>query len=92
MGANREKPLRRFLRVPTVRLGAARVRDSLGPIAWVSLCATIAYALAGWLLGHPYPFFAAVAAFSALGFSPDVQPRRVGEVALECRSASGWGS
>ena len=89
--ANREKPLRRFLRVPSVRLGAARVRDSLGPIAWVSLCATIAYALAGWLLGHPYPFFAAVAAFSALGFSPDVQPRRVGEVALGVSVGVGMG-
>lgn len=65
-----------------VRLGVERARDSAGPIAWVSLAAGVAYAVAGATLGHPYPFFAAVAAFSALGFSPDVQPRRVGEVAL----------
>lgn len=65
-----------------LRLGLARARDNAGPIAWVSLAAGVAYAVAGATLGHPYPFFAAVAAFSALGFSPDVEPRRVLEVAL----------
>ena len=65
-----------------VRLGLERARDGAAPIAWVSLATGVAYAVAGLVLGHPYPFFAAVAAFSALGFSPDVQPRRVGEVAL----------
>lgn len=62
--------------------GLQRAKDSAGPIAWVSLAAGVAYALAEHLLGHRYPFYAAVAAFSALGFSPNVQPRRVGEVAL----------
>ncbi|GMA30269.1 FUSC family protein [Litorihabitans aurantiacus] len=64
------------------RTGVLRSRDAAGPIAWVSLASGVAYAGAGALLGHPYPFFAAVAAFSALGFTADVQPRRVGEVAI----------
>lgn len=64
------------------RAGLARVRDAVGPVAWASLAAGVAYFAAHQLLGHPYPFFASVAAFSALGFSPNVQPRRVGEVAF----------
>lgn len=67
---------------PALRSGLTRARDAVGPIAWTSLAAGLSYFLAGLLLGHPYPFYAAVAAFSALGFSPDVQPRRVGEVAF----------
>lgn len=69
-------------RRPAVRTGLARARDAVGPVAWVSLAAGVSYWLAQVLLGHPYPFFAAVTAFSALGFSPDVRPRRVGELAL----------
>ncbi|TNU76412.1 hypothetical protein FH969_03270 [Miniimonas arenae] len=67
---------------PRVRAGLGRVRVAAQPVAWASLAAGVAYAVAGALLGHPYPFFASVAAFSALGFSPDVQPRRVGELAF----------
>lgn len=71
------------VRVPRgVQLGLGRARDAVGPVAWVSLATGVAYAVAGALVGHPYPFFAAVACFSALGFTADVQPRRVGEVAL----------
>lgn len=73
------------------RLGYARVTGALGPIAWVSLAAGVAYAVAGAMLGHAYPFFAAVAAFSALGFTPDVHPRRVGEVALGITLGVGMG-
>lgn len=65
-----------------IQVGLRRAKEDAGPIAWVSLAAGVAYFLAQQLLGHPYPFFAAVAAFSALGFSHNVQPRRVGEVAL----------
>ncbi|PWD51836.1 hypothetical protein C8046_15480 [Serinibacter arcticus] len=79
-------------RVPRgLRLGLDRARDGLVPVAWVSLATGVAYAVAGLVLGHPYPFFAAVAAFSALGFTADVQPRRVGEVALGISLGVGMG-
>lgn len=74
-----------------LRLGVDRVRISLWPIAWVALATGIAYWLAGALLGHQYPFFAAVAAFSALGFSPDIRSRQVGEVALGISVGVGLG-
>jgi uncharacterized membrane protein YgaE (UPF0421/DUF939 family) len=64
------------------RQGWVRVRASAGPLALVSLAAGIAWAIARYGLGHPYPFFAPVCTWVALGFSPDRQPRRVTELAI----------
>lgn len=84
-------PARRWRPQSGLAVGLQRARDTLEPVTWVALACGTAYALATWLLGHPFPFFASVAAFSALGFSPDVRPRRVGEVALGITVGVGLG-
>lgn len=43
--------------------------------------AALAYTIAMLLLGHPYPFFAAVAAFVCLGLTDERRLRRVAELA-----------
>lgn len=68
-----------------------RVRDALGPALWVAFATGLSYYLAHLLFGHNYPFFAATAAFSALGFTADLQPRRVAEVALGVSLGVGFG-
>jgi len=83
--------VRPVLAGPAARAGLQRARDTAGPITWTALACGTAYALAAWLLSNPYPFFAAVAAFAALGFSPDVRPRRVGEVAFGVTMGVGLG-
>ena len=46
------------------------------------VAAGVAYAVARYGLGHPYPFFAPVAAWLALGFTADRNLRRVAELAI----------
>lgn len=72
-------------------VGLRRVRDTFWPVVWAALACGTAYLVAARLVGHPYPFYAAVAAFSALGVSPDVRPRRVGEVAIGVTVGVGLG-
>jgi uncharacterized membrane protein YgaE (UPF0421/DUF939 family) len=64
------------------RQGVARVRTAFWPIVVSALAAAVAYFIAHQLLGHPFPFFAATAAWVCLGFAPDRQPRRVLELAI----------
>lgn len=62
--------------------GVQRVRSSLVPVLQGAVGAAVAITLAQLLLGHPYPFFAGVAAFLSLGLSDERRLRRVGELAL----------
>jgi len=64
------------------RQGWARVRSSLVPVLQASAAAGAAFGIARYGLGHPYPFFAPVSAWVALGFSSDRQVRRVAELAI----------
>lgn len=65
-----------------VRQGWARVRAAWFPILQASLAAAIAFAVARYWVGHPYPFFAPVSAWVALGFTADRSLRRVAELAV----------
>lgn len=65
-----------------LRQGWARVRRAAVPVLLASVAAGGAYAVARYGLGHPYPFFAPVAAWIALGFSADRNLRRVAELAI----------
>ncbi|NMR18719.1 aromatic acid exporter family protein [Cellulomonas fimi] len=81
----RRRPRRDRARVvlrARARQGWTRVRSSFVPLLQASLAAGVAFAIARYGLGHPYPFFAPVSAFVALGFSPDRQVRRVAELAI----------
>lgn len=64
------------------RQGLARTRRALVPVLLASLAAGVAYAIARYGLGHQFPFFAPVAAWLAIGFSADRDPRRVTELAV----------
>lgn len=64
-----------------VRQGWGRTRSSFLPIVEASVAAAVAFWLARHLLGHEYPFFAAVAAWVCLGFTANRQLRKVLEVA-----------
>lgn len=65
-----------------VRQGWARVHTSFVPVLQASVAGGIAFGIARYGLGHPYPFFAPVSAWVALGFSSDRQVRRVAELAI----------
>lgn len=64
------------------RQGWARVQRALVPVLLASLAAGISWAVARYALGHPFPFFAPVSAWVALGFSADRHLRRVAELAI----------
>lgn len=64
------------------RQGWARVRRAAVPVLLSAVAAGGAYWVARTGLGHPYPFFAPVAAWIALGFSADRDLRRVAELAV----------
>ena len=65
-----------------MRQGSARVRAAWFPILQASVAAAIAFAIARYAVGHPYPFFAPVSAWVALGFTTDRSVRRVAELAV----------
>jgi uncharacterized membrane protein YgaE (UPF0421/DUF939 family) len=65
-----------------LRQGWARVRAAWFPILQASVAAAIAFAIAKYAVGHPYPFFAPVSAWVALGFTADRSVRRVAELAV----------
>lgn len=73
------------------RQGWARVHASLVPVLQASAAAGLAFGLARYVLGHPYPFFAPVSAWVALGFSADRQVRRVAELAIGVALGVGLG-
>lgn len=64
------------------RRGGRRVRSESRAILTAALAAGVAYAIAYYALGHPYPIFAPIAAFVSLGFGIDRRPRKVAELAL----------
>ncbi|WP_315095422.1 FUSC family protein [uncultured Cellulomonas sp.] len=64
-----------------VRQGWSRVRAAWFPILQAALAAAISFAIARYAVGHPYPFFAPVSAWIALGFTTDRSVRRVAELA-----------
>lgn len=76
-------PRRRGDRLRTrARQGVARVRASAVPILQAGVAAGASFAIARYGLGHQYPFFAPIAAFICLGFSPIRQLRRVAELGI----------
>ncbi|WP_265522915.1 FUSC family protein [Oerskovia flava] len=82
---------RRLLLRARIRQGASRVRVGFWPIVQASLAAGVAFAIAYYLLGHEYPFFAPVSAWVCLGFSQDRQVRRVLELAVGVAVGVGLG-
>ncbi|MGY4645142.1 FUSC family protein [Cellulomonas sp. URHB0016] len=72
----------RLLVEARVRQGWARVVGSWFPILQAAVAGGIAFGIAHFLVGHPYPFFAPVSAWVALGFSMDRSVRRVAELAV----------
>jgi uncharacterized membrane protein YgaE (UPF0421/DUF939 family) len=52
------------------------------PIAQMAIAAGLAWQVATAVLGHPYPFFAAIAAVVCLGFGSAYRVRRVAELAI----------
>ncbi|WP_127573901.1 FUSC family protein [Georgenia faecalis] len=76
--------LRRWLVLLRLRArqGVRRVSGAVTPVVTAALAAAVAWALAYYVLGHQYPFFAPVSAWVCLGFSADRQVRRVGELAI----------
>jgi len=65
-----------------LRRGGRRVRSEARAILTAALAAGAAYAIGHYVLGHPYPIFAPIAAFVSLGFGIDRRPRKVAELAL----------
>ena len=64
----------------SVRRRVDRWRDRAFFIAQCALAAGVSWALARYVVGHPQPFFAPVAAMVCLGFSYGQRLRRVAEV------------
>ncbi|AEE47489.1 FUSC family protein [Cellulomonas fimi] len=65
-----------------VRQGRARVAAGWFPILQAAVAGAVAFAIAHFWFGHPYPFFAPVSAWIALGFTMDRSVRRVAELAV----------
>jgi len=80
----RQRPPRRLLVAARqrARQGARRVRSAVWPVVLAALAAGAAWALAHYAIGHAQPFFAPVAAWVCLGFSPDRSVRKVAELAI----------
>lgn len=74
-----------------VRQGWSRVRASWFPILQASVAGAIAFAIGHSLLGHPFPFFAPVSAWIALGFTTDRPLRRVAELSVGVALGVGLG-
>ena len=74
-----------------VRQGRSRVAASWFPILQASVAGAISFGVAHYALGHPYPFFAPVSAWIALGFTRDRPVRRVAELAVGVAIGVGLG-
>ncbi|WP_246117307.1 FUSC family protein [Cellulomonas composti] len=73
------------------RQGVARVRSAWFPILQAAVAGGLAFAFSRHVLGHPYPFFAPVSTWIALGFSMDRSVRRVAELAVGVALGVGLG-
>jgi uncharacterized membrane protein YgaE (UPF0421/DUF939 family) len=65
-----------------VAVSVRRVREAGWPAVQASVGAALAWTISQQLLGHPRPFFAAVATWVCLGLTDDRRLRRVGELAI----------
>ncbi|WP_435299271.1 FUSC family protein [Timonella sp. A28] len=65
-----------------LRQGVGRVRRALWPVTIAALACVLAHWVAHIVFGHPYPFFAPVAAWACLGFTHERSVRRVAETGL----------
>ncbi|MGN8247329.1 FUSC family protein [Cellulomonas soli] len=74
-----------------VRQGWSRVRAAWFPILQAAVAGSIAFAIGHTVLGHPYPFFAPVSAWIALGFTSDRPLRRVAELSVGVALGVGLG-
>ena len=73
------------------RQGAARVRAAFVPILLAAAAGGVAFWVAYSVLGHPFPFFAPVSAWIALGYSNDRSLRRVAELSVGVAIGVGLG-
>lgn len=64
------------------RLGVRRIRVNLSQLAQVTIGAAVAYGFCYLVLGHEYPFLAAVAAAVGTGVTADKRVRRSMEIGL----------
>ncbi|WP_349829575.1 FUSC family protein [Brevibacterium litoralis] len=82
--SRRRTPLRRSLVLTgnRLRMGIRRVRTALPQILQIVLGATFAYSFCHWVLGHEYPFLAAVAAAVGTGVTVEKRVRRALEFGL----------
>lgn len=71
--------------------GARRVRAAALPVLTAAVAAGIAWGIAYYGLGHSQPFFAPIAAWVCLGFSPARQVRKVAELAIGVTLGVGLG-
>jgi len=72
----------RVLGEARVRQGWSRVRSAWWPILQAAIGGSVAFAIARYGLQHPYPFFAPVSTWIALGFTANRSIRRVAELAV----------
>lgn len=62
--------------------GKGRVRRAFFPVLIAAVACGLSHLAAQFVLGHPYPFFAPVAAWACLGFTAERSVRRVAETGL----------
>jgi uncharacterized membrane protein YgaE (UPF0421/DUF939 family) len=65
-----------------LRQGLVRARAGAVPIVQAAAAAGAAYAFSGYVLHHPQPFFAPIAAWACLGFTAQRNVRTVAELAI----------
>jgi len=65
-----------------LRQGAGRVRRAAGPTFVAAVACGLSHLAAMYIVGHPYPFFAPVAAWACLGFTAERSVRRAAETGL----------
>lgn len=63
-----------------LRMGGLRIRNNFGQILQLTVAAMAAYSFSYFVLGHTYPFFAAVAAVVGIGPMQDRRLRRATEI------------
>lgn len=64
------------------RQGVGRVRRALIPVLIAAVACGLAHVAARYIVGHPYPYFAPVAAWACLGFTSERSVRRVAETGI----------
>ncbi|MCI4012994.1 FUSC family protein [Brevibacterium sp. ZH18] len=65
-----------------VRMGLRRVQTNFGQLIQIPIAATAAYTFCVFVLGHPYPFLAAVASAVGIGPVADRRLRRALEIGI----------